>query len=382
MRVLHVITGLGAGGAEQQLRSLVRHLDADSEVATLTNPGVVAAAIRADGTPVHEVGMRGNRDLGAVPRLARLIAAGRFDVVHTHLYRAAVYGRIAARLGGVRRIVATEHSIGDRFIEGRRKTSGVRALYLASERLGSRTIAVSETVARRLAEWGVPRSRIAVIPNGIEPRGFRFDPAVRQRTRKRLGIAPESFVVGGVGRLEPGKRFDVLIDAVAGVEDLTLILVGDGSCRRKLAVQAEELGVASRTIFVGESEDVASELAAVDLLAAPSQEETFGLALLEGLAAGLPVVYTTCPAVDDVSMRPPGVRQVDLSVEAFRRELAAAVAHRPRRREVPAIVDHYDIARLAAQVRSEYDDLFMTSNRRRGSVASRGTYATSRNNNE
>lgn len=156
MRALHVITGLGVGGAEQQLRLLLRHLPVDCEVVTLTNPGAVADGLAADGVRVTHLGMAGNRDLGALPRLVRLIRAGGYDLVHTHLYRACVYGRLAARLAGVRAIVATEHSLGDSQMEGRPLTAGVRGLYLASERLGRTTVAVSPAVAERLRRWGVP----------------------------------------------------------------------------------------------------------------------------------------------------------------------------------------------------------------------------------
>jgi len=168
VKALHVITGLGVGGAEQQLRLLVRNLPVDCDVVTLTNPGAVAEGLTADGVRVTHLGMRGNRDLAALPRLASLIRGGRYDLVHTHLYRACVYGRVAARLAGVKAVVATEHSLGDSQMEGRRLTSGVRALYLASERLGSATVAVSSTVAERLRRWGVPGPRIEVVPNGID----------------------------------------------------------------------------------------------------------------------------------------------------------------------------------------------------------------------
>ncbi|MFE0427530.1 glycosyltransferase, partial [Streptomyces sp. NPDC058953] len=106
-RVLHIVTGLGTGGAEQQLRLLLRHLPDPytCDVVTLTNPGAVAAGLRADGVRVTDLGMRGNRDLGALPRLVRLIRDGGYDIVHTHLYRACVYGRIAARIAGVRAVV-------------------------------------------------------------------------------------------------------------------------------------------------------------------------------------------------------------------------------------------------------------------------------------
>lgn len=158
MRALHVITGLGVGGAEQQLRLLLRHLPVECDVVTLTNPGPVADGLRADGVRVIHLGMRGNRDLSAVGRLTRLIRDGRYDLVHTHLYRACVYGRIAARLAGVRAAVATEHSLGRAEIEGRPLTRGIRALYLSTERLGAATVAVSSTVAGRLRDWGCPPS--------------------------------------------------------------------------------------------------------------------------------------------------------------------------------------------------------------------------------
>lgn len=119
--------------------------------------------------------------------------------MHTHLYRACVYGRIAARMAGVRAVVATEHSLGDAVIEGRRLTRGVRTLYRATERLGTATVAVSDTVAARLRRWGVPEQRIHVVPNGIEAHRFAFDPAARALVRTRLGLPLDAFVVGGAG---------------------------------------------------------------------------------------------------------------------------------------------------------------------------------------
>lgn len=228
MRVLHIITGLGVGGAEQQLRLLLRRLPVDCDVVTLTNPGPVADGMHADGVSVTHLGMSGNRDLTALPRLTRLIRRGRYDLVHTHLYRACVYGRIAARLAYVRATVATEHSLGERYIEGRPLTRSTRELYLRTERLGSATVAVSATVADRLRGWGVPARRIHVVPNGIDGARFRHDSQVRAATRALLDIPSGAFVVGGVGRLVPGKRFDLLVRAVAALPGVRLLLAGDG----------------------------------------------------------------------------------------------------------------------------------------------------------
>lgn len=372
VRALQIITGLGVGGAEQQLRLLLRHLPVHCDVVTLTNPGPVAAGIRADGTRVRHLGMRGNRDLTVLPRLAAAIRTGRYDVVHTHLYRACVYGRTAARIAGVP-AVATEHSLGDAWIEGRRLSQANRALYLATERLGSATVAVSGTVATRLRRWGVPDDRIHLVPNGIDARRFRFDRTARAAVRARLGLPPEAVVIGGVGRLVSGKRFDRLLRACSQLPDVRLLLVGDGPERASLRRLAAHLGLGDRVLLPGEcggaaGADMAGHgsqpsplqlpelLSAMDLFVSPSTEEAFGLSIVEALAAGLPVLYGTCPAVDEVpSGEAPEARRVGPGVrdlaDAVRGRLAAGTG----RLAVPPVVARYDIARSAAGVMSVYE---------------------------
>ncbi|MFH9328078.1 glycosyltransferase [Streptomyces althioticus] len=365
MRALHIITGLGVGGAEQQLRLLLRHLPVDCDVVTLTNPGPVAEGLRADGVRVLHLGMAGNRDVGVLPRLVRVIRSGGYDLVHTHLYRACVYGRLAARVAGVRAVVATEHSLGDSQMEGRALTQGVRALYLASERLGSATVAVSPTVADRLKRWGVPAPRIEVVPNGIELDRFRFDPERRERTRRRLGLPDGAFVVGGVGRLARGKRFDVLVRALARLpEDCWLLLVGGGPEEHLLRRTAHEAGVSGRVLFTGErpavpdgspGPDLPSLTSAMDLFASPSTEEAFGLAAVEALAAGLPVLHGSCPAIEDL---PPdasaGARRVRGGPEEYARAIAEVRAAGPAPRTAAEAARHYSITRSSARLMDVY----------------------------
>ncbi|MEU4042553.1 glycosyltransferase [Streptomyces antibioticus] len=362
MRALHIITGLGTGGAEQQLRLLLRHLPAECDVVTLTNPGPVADGLTADGVRVIHLGMRGNRDLAALPRLTGVVRSGGYDLVHTHLYRACLYGRLAARLAGVRAVVATEHSLGDTQLEGRRLTAGVRALYLAGERLGRATVAVSPAVAARLRAWGVPAARIGVVPNGIDLDGFRFDPAARHRTRRTLGLPDHAYVVGGVGRLVPGKRFAVVIRALAQLpSDCHLLLVGGGPEEDTLRRTAREAGVADRVVLAGErpyvpdgtpGPDLPSLLAAMDVLASPSPDETFGLAVVEALASGLPVRHASCPALDHLPT--PRARRVSGGAGAFARALAEARADPPAARTAPEAAHHYAISRSAARLMDVY----------------------------
>ncbi|GAA2316578.1 glycosyl transferase [Streptomyces caniferus] len=396
MKVLHVITGLDVGGAEQQLRLLLRRLPAHCEVVTLTRPGPVAAGIEADGTPVTHLGMTGNRDLTALPRLAGLIRGGGYDLVHTHLYRACVYGRIAARMAGVRAVVATEHSLGDAVIEGRRLTRGVRTLYRATERLGTATVAVSDTVAARLRRWGVPEQRIHVVPNGIEAHRFAFDPAARALVRTRLGLPLDAFVVGGVGRLVPGKRFDVLVRAVTQLPGVHLLLAGAGPEREKLRRMAEQFGSGDRIHLLGERDgavdavfdgrgsgawragrtevdgqgsvgreadgraadgpDIPGLLSAIDVFVSPSPDEAFGLAVLEALGSGLHVLYGSCPAVDELpAEQAPGARHFSLGVHELATALRELRRHGPGRLPVPPVVRRYDIGRSAEALMSVYE---------------------------
>ncbi|WP_255306008.1 glycosyltransferase [Streptomyces sp. Wb2n-11] len=421
MKALHIITGLGVGGAEQQLRLLLRHLPVRCDVVTLTNPGAVADGLRADGVRVTHLGMRGNRDLKAVPALVRLIRRGKYDLVHTHLYRACVYGRVAARLAGVTATVATEHSLGHAEIEGRPLTPGARALYLGTERLGSATVAVSATVAGRLRDWGVPAARIHVVPNGIDAARFRFDSARRLATRARLGVPADAFVVGGVGRLVPGKRFDVLVRAVAALPGAWLLLAGDGPDADALRTLASRLGAADRIRLLGECDALTADgpapgpaapaaatcaggvltaeaaphsagaprpasrttasrpagtpsaarrprvsrggaapgipelLCAMDTFVSVSREEAFGLAVVEALAAGLPVLHSTCPAIDDLPAgQSPGARRISGDAGELTAALRRQMQGTRRRLPPPPAVGHYDIARSSTRLMDVY----------------------------
>ncbi|MFF7866148.1 glycosyltransferase [Streptomyces qaidamensis] len=365
MKALHIITGLGVGGAEQQLRLLLRHLPVDCDVVTLTNPGTVAAGLAADGVRVLDLGMAGNRDLAALPRLVRVIRSGGYQLVHTHLYRACLYGRIAARLAGVRAVVATEHSLGDSQMEGRPLNAGVRALYLAGERLGRTTVAVSPTVAERLRRWGVPGPRIEVVPNGIDVARFRFDAARRHDTRRRLGLPDDAYVIGAVGRLTPGKRFGVLVRALAQLpDDHRLLLVGGGPEEDVLRRTARAAGVADRVLFTGErpcvpdgtpGPDLPSLTSAMDVLASPSPEEAFGLAIVEALASGLPVLYASCPALEDLPpSAAPAARRVTGGPDAYARALTDVRRQGPAPRTAPEAARHYCITRSAARLMDVY----------------------------
>jgi len=186
VKVLHVITGPGVGGAELQLWSVLRHTRHDADVVTLYNPGAVAERMHGDGVSVRDLGMRRNTELAALRRLRTLIRAGGYDVVHAHLYRACICARPAAWLARTSAVVTSEHSIGETHIERRKMTSSVRALYLGTDLFSDATIAVSDAVRERLVHWGVPARKITVIPNGVDFARVAFDADARARARREL----------------------------------------------------------------------------------------------------------------------------------------------------------------------------------------------------
>jgi glycosyltransferase involved in cell wall biosynthesis len=369
VKVLHVITGLGVGGAELQLRSFLQHSRHECAVVSLYNPGPVAEMIRADGVAVSDLGMSRNTQVSALWRLRALVAAGGFDVVHAHLYRSQVYGRLAGWLAGTPVIVSTEHSIGETHLERRKMTAGVRALYLATEALSDTTIAVSDVVAARMRGWGVRAAKITVIPNGVELGRVAFDPAARAAVRAEFAIPGHAYVIGVLGRLDPNKRFSMVIDAAAPLlgPAVKLLVVGKaagGSAERQvLQDAAARAGVPGHVVFAGERHDVAAMLSAMDVFVASSAQETFGLSVLEALANGAPVLYTTCPALDGLDV--PRATPVPASPAAIRAALAAHITAGPAGRvPEPAVEKHYGMQAVTNRIDDLYDHLAARTTRR------------------
>jgi glycosyltransferase involved in cell wall biosynthesis len=372
MKVLHVITGLDAGGAELQLAMILRRTRHESDVVTLYNPGPVAEMIRAQGTSVRDIGMQRNTELPALLRLHRLIKEGQYDVVHTHLYRAQIYARPAARLAGVPVVLTTEHSIGETHIERRKMTRGVRALYLTSELFSDATIAVSDIVKDRLSRWGVRPGKITVIPNGVDTDELGFDAEARDRVRAQFGISPDTYVIGALGRLDPNKRVDLTIEAAAPMlgEACKILVIGRGEDQARLEAAAKRIGVTDHVIFGGYQSDTTAMLAAFDLNVAASLQETFGLSVLEALASGLPVLYTTCPALDGIQTE--RARMVAGTVDALRDEIRKELETGPRPRVADArVFDRYGIESVVSRVDDLYEKILATRPRRAQRKAAR-----------
>lgn len=226
--------------------------------------------------------MRSDLDLGAVLGLARALRTAAVDLVHLHTGRATWLGGLAARLA---RLPALTTRRMDREIRPGLRTRLVHRV------LTRRTVAISSAVADCLRRGGVPEDRIRLIPSAVEPADL-VPTRSRGELRAELGLAEGQSLVLALGSLVPRKGFDLLLAALARVEHppWMLAIAGDGPQRAALAAQAETLGIGARLRLLGRRTDVADLLAAADLVAMPSRREGLGVAALEAMAAGRPLV--------------------------------------------------------------------------------------------
>lgn len=362
LNVVHIITTLTTGGAERQLEMLVARTAHPATSLSLYEGGPVADSIRAAGGRVEVIGMAGWRKPLAIPRLARRLRRLRPDVVHVHLLAGQLWGIPAARLAGVAVVVSTEHSLMETTIEDRPHRWWLRVLYRALERAATHTVAVSATTAERLERWGVPRSRISVIDNGIDFEALEFDAAARRAVRTELGLGKQ-IVFGVVGRLDPVKRVDEVLRALAPrlrAGGASLIVAGAGPLSGALQSQARQLGIAGAVQWLGGRGDVPRVLCAIDLLVSASRDETFGMAVVEALGSGLPVVYVQCPALTELPVRPVWAVQAAAGVAGLAEavEQALSLDLSAARRPVPVeLSTRFGAAATAAAVDRLYQRL-------------------------
>ncbi len=302
MKVLHVITGLNVGGAENMLAKLIEQGGADEpEVLSLLPPGPIADRIRAKGVAVHSLGMRkGIVGPGAMVRLPRLVEAIAPDLIHGWMY----HGNLAtsfARYRQRRRVPLVwniRHSITDLATESRQ----TRILLNLSARIsrGPEAIVYNAHSSRCQHEAiGYSAERGAVIPNGFDTARFTPNPAARDAASALFGFAEGSVRVACIARLHPMKDQARLVEAVSAARergcDIHLVLVGHGLAEppAELKRLIENRLPTNRVTTSGARFDVADWLPGIDVLAVPSAwGEAFPNVIGEALACGVPVVAT------------------------------------------------------------------------------------------
>jgi glycosyltransferase involved in cell wall biosynthesis len=283
--ILHVDPERGLGGGETQVLGLVRHLAAHGLHQTVAaDPrGVLTGAVAALGVRAEPLRIRNHLDLAAGRRLAGLLVRDRYDIVHFHTARAHAMSAFLGRSSQTRRVVTRRMDYPLR--------GGWYARWLYNRAVDA-VVAISEGVGAVLVAGGVEAARIHVIPSGVEAEGFATSDALRVAERARRGLAADELVVAVIAALEERKGHTVLLDAVATLPDLRLrvLCAGAGSRAAALAARRDALGLGERVTFLGLIRDVAGLLAAADVVVMPSLQEGLGVAALEAMAAGRPLI--------------------------------------------------------------------------------------------
>lgn len=287
-RVLYFITELSAGGAQSVMLHLVERLDRqrfEPSVACLFNAsGSTGQALREQGVPVLEAGTHHKGDLASFGRLYRIIAELKPAILHTHLFHANLPGRFLGRLAKVPVIINTEHTLA-------MESEWRYRINRWSAPMADRVVAVSAAVRDFcIKHIGLPASKVVLIRNGIEiPRELPD----QQSARKSLGLPGDIPLLGALGRLDPAKGYDVLLEALPRVAGACLTIAGEGPERHRLEALAQTLGIADRVRWLGFQAEILPVLAAFDLFIQPSRYEGLPVTVLEAMAAGLPVVATS-----------------------------------------------------------------------------------------
>jgi len=267
MKIVHVITRLILGGAQENtLLTCREQARLGHEVALLAGPpegpegSLVEEALRL---PIRTVlvpslvrAVDPWHDLEAYLDLAKHFRDSRPDVVHTHSSKAGILGRLAARRGGVPRIVHTIHGLPFDEYQGRLANWAYRAAERRAARWGRRLIAVSADTADRAAAAGLaPREQIAVVYSALDTDRFRAAAGERDAVRQAWGVGPEEFVFLAIARLFHMKGYEMLLPAFAEAARrrpaARLMIAGAGILRAKFEALAARLGVAERVRFLG-----------------------------------------------------------------------------------------------------------------------------------
>ncbi|HET9235520.1 MAG TPA: glycosyltransferase [Candidatus Eisenbacteria bacterium] len=295
LSVLHVGTALGYRGGEQQLFFLLRGLKERGETtpAALPEHGLLAHRAREAGIAVLPLRARGDLDLRAAATLRGYVRRHRPQILHLHTARAHAIGRLA--LAGLANRPKTVVSRQVSF-----PTRGGPLRRLKYVHGIDRYVAVSRSAALSVLRAGVPPDRVTVVPCGVDLAVFQV-PRDREGLKQELAIRDTAKLVGLTGALEEGKGPGDVLEAVAGLSpDVHVLLTGEGTLRDALERRSRRGDLAGRVHFLGWREDFPRVLRSLDVLCLPSRQEGFPNAILDALAAEVPVIATRVGGVPEM----------------------------------------------------------------------------------
>jgi len=317
IRIVRIVTRLNIGGPARHVVILTKGLNSSQFRSYL----IIGSTEVDEGDmkylcknkivhPIHILNMRRSPpillDLIALWNIFWLVKRLRPDIVHTHMSKAGVLGRLAAKMAGVPKIVHTYHG---HVFEGYFGGFSSYVILLMNRLLGMITnqiVVVSESVRDEICgKYKIASiEKTEVIPLGLETKEYEAADLLRGKLRQELKIRQGETLVVFVGRLVPIKNCKMLIEVAKQIisrdESIKFLIVGDGEMRVSLEKQVEEIGLSDRVIFTGWRRDLNAVYADADIVVLTSLNEGTPVSLIEAMLCGRPVVATDVGGVKDV----------------------------------------------------------------------------------
>ena len=301
--ILHVVTRLPVGGVENMLLKVVKSYDKirfNVSVCCLKEGGEVARQLQEAGYEVTILGSMKKHgfDLRGLLSLLRLIREKEIHILRTHSYHANLYGRTAGILAKVPVVIPSFH---DQYRSPDTPKIHRRLLNYSLSYFSDALVAVSNSVASDIARYDMVKpAKIKIIYNGIEIEKFNREIS-KHEARKILNFPDDFTIIGSVGRLTAQKGHRHLIEAASKLRNVCVAIAGDGCLMEELRIFAEESHV--QCIFTGRlsPDQIPLFLKAADIFCFPSLWEGFGTAIVEAMAAGLPVILSDIPPHKEVA---------------------------------------------------------------------------------
>ncbi|HRH23926.1 MAG TPA: glycosyltransferase [Candidatus Magasanikbacteria bacterium] len=289
IHVVHIIPKLGFGGAERFVVELAKHVSSHTirqTVITLWDDRPLMGEL-PDSASCMVFPFDGIGYASRIPRLKKLLTEIEADVVHTHLFSADLWGRLAAHAAKIP-VVTTEHNInvGESWLWGtiKRTMKHFSRVYTAP----SHAVAAYMKTA-----YGIALKDTRVIMHGIELEHF---------TKIKPAAFTEPYQLLMIGRIVEQKGHTIALDALHKLTDIscTLTIVGEGEKKESLMRYAKELGVSDRVIWKSATENVSKEYAAADIVLVPSRWEGLGIVVLEALASERLVIGSRVGGIPEI----------------------------------------------------------------------------------
>jgi L-malate glycosyltransferase len=323
--IVQVTYSLVAGGAERYALDLATTIDPrrfESRVYALDKGGPLEAEIREGNVPFAIMGRRPGIDFRLMWRLYREFRRNKASIVQTHHFSQLFYSLAGARLAGAS-VIHTEHGLSTYT-----KPHLRRALRFLSRFCAAVVVVGSEGV--RLMEKDLKiHSKVHLIPGGVKLDKFA---SARADARSALGIAESDRILTTVARLHPEKNHRMLVQAFAIVKqtlrNVQLLIVGEGPERAAIEQEIATLRLEASVRLLGVRRDIPVILNASDLFLLSSDREGLPIAILEAMAAGLPVVATSVGDVPSVvSARRNGLLVPSGNVEEFAKAITEVLSN-------------------------------------------------------